>query len=528
MSTLMAPPTKDELAKAKTNLMAPPTAAELRSFGAAPKQTPKPGAGEAALRGAAQSASFGLIDEFTAGVGAAGDFAQAKLGQRGDISLGDAYRTRRDVIRKADATAAEAQPLAYGGGALAGGVASVVGGGALLQAARARAIPAATGPIFKTAAQRVGAAAAGGGVAGAGASEADLTRGKVGEFAGDVAKGAAVGGVLQAGVDKAVGPLSRAAQAGLGRASDKLKDVAEKRAFKAAVGNQAKVYDEAVAQGSVNRRGRELMDEGVVTFGASAAKIADRSKEKLKEVGAKFDPLWEELDAAAPAAVSGANMAGAIRKYRDQIAGGGNKGLVKQLDDAADELEAAGSISFKEAQKQKNSWNFYEGQPSAAQKKVHNKVKSIIGDEMETAVGAVGGQDKLAAYLDIKNKYGTFVGAAKSATTLANRQDKNATFGLLDLVSASAGGVPAMLANHLVRRRGSSAVAVTADSLADALKSSPEALGKYTPIIQDAARRGGQALTTTHFTLMESQPDYRALFGGDPKKDAIRRRMGKE
>lgn len=82
------------------------------------------GIADAGLRGAAQGASLGFADEAAAGVGGLKDYVSGKLGLRGDISLPDAYHTWRDVIRRADAQAAEEHPYAYNTGQVAGALAT--------------------------------------------------------------------------------------------------------------------------------------------------------------------------------------------------------------------------------------------------------------------------------------------------------------------------------------------------------------------------------------------------------------------
>lgn len=77
---------------------------------------------DAGIRGAAQGATFGYADEATAGVGGLIDWAQGKLGQRGDISLSDAYHTRRQAIRNADAKAEQDYGKTFLGGQVVGGL----------------------------------------------------------------------------------------------------------------------------------------------------------------------------------------------------------------------------------------------------------------------------------------------------------------------------------------------------------------------------------------------------------------------
>lgn len=210
-----------------------------------------PGAGEFVMtprdkdvyvRGAAQGATVGLADEATAGVGALWDVTQAALGKRGDISLGDAYRTRRDVIRKADAEAAKEAPGLFGAGTVAGGVMGGLtpGMGALNGAkAATKAGGAVASTLGSTGGAMVrrfgkeaigrGAIAAGQGAAfGAGTSEADLTKGEVGGFAKDVATGGALGGGLQVGLSAAAPYAKQGLAWGAKKVGSALGGVAEK------------------------------------------------------------------------------------------------------------------------------------------------------------------------------------------------------------------------------------------------------------------------------------------------------------
>lgn len=146
---------------------------------------------------AVRSASFGLADELAGITGAIGDTALQALGVYGERSTAEeqmsprerllaSYRAHRDASRQQEKEARERSPIA-----------SVAGdfGGALM-------VPAASGARYiaqgaTAGARALRAAEAGmlaGSAYGAGTSEADLTKGEVGEFAKDVATGGTVGG----------------------------------------------------------------------------------------------------------------------------------------------------------------------------------------------------------------------------------------------------------------------------------------------------------------------------------------------
>lgn len=144
---------------------------------------------EAAGRGALQGATFGFGDEAIGGVTGALDALS------GPETFGDAYRRNRDESRASNALSKEAHPYAYGAGQVGGGLAGALATGGT---------GAGAGLLG-----RLGIGAALGAANGLGSSEADLTKGEVGQAAKDTALGGAVGvgtqGLLE-GLGNAVGP----------------------------------------------------------------------------------------------------------------------------------------------------------------------------------------------------------------------------------------------------------------------------------------------------------------------------------
>jgi hypothetical protein len=106
-----------------------------------------------------------------------------------------AYRAARDDRREAKKAAQEARPGLYLATQIGGGIATApfLPGGAVASASKAAVAGAGYGML-----------------AGAGASEADLTRGEAGQFAADIAKGGTIGGIagpVASLVGKGVGAL---------------------------------------------------------------------------------------------------------------------------------------------------------------------------------------------------------------------------------------------------------------------------------------------------------------------------------
>ncbi len=103
----------------------------------AAKAKADPGVADAAMRGVAGGLLSNFADEAVGGAGGLYDYVQGKLGNRGDISLSDAYHTRRDSARQADAEAKAAHPGVTMGGEILGGLGSIILPAAVLKGARA-------------------------------------------------------------------------------------------------------------------------------------------------------------------------------------------------------------------------------------------------------------------------------------------------------------------------------------------------------------------------------------------------------
>ena len=129
---------------------------------------PEPSTLEAFHRGAYQGSTFGFGDEISGAIG--------KLFGNKEYAAG------RDTARQADTAAQEAHPFAYGGGELAGSLATPIPGAGAAKGAGVLA--------------KAGEAAAVGGLAGLGASHADLTKGDFHGAVTDTIKSALVGGAI--------------------------------------------------------------------------------------------------------------------------------------------------------------------------------------------------------------------------------------------------------------------------------------------------------------------------------------------
>lgn len=348
----------------RERLLAEAKAVQARSQAAAAEvEAEKPSQAEAGTRGAAQGLSFGLADEAYGVVGAIVNPTNS------DKDFGDRYRDSRDFARRGDKKAQVAHPGTYKATEVGGGVATafVPGLGALNAAKGAGA------------AQVVGKAALQGGATGLGLSEADVTKGEIPEALADTATGAALGGATAGalrGIGKKLSPKA-------------LKFMAERRAAKAAIGNQGKIYDELQRTGRINKVGRDMLDDGVVKFGSSARGIADGAAKKMDAAWKGMEGAFAEVDKATPNSVRGADIANDILEYAGKIDAPHNEALVDNLLRQAERYERMGEVPLSEAQRLKNLLKFDARDPAAMPmgKEATNAIKRSVGEQMEKGVG---------------------------------------------------------------------------------------------------------------------------------------------
>lgn len=451
--------------------------------------------------GAAQAVTLEHAPQIAAGANTLKDYLLSKInGEPLGVDFGTAYQRNLEHAQGRLEEAKSENPGFY----TAGGIGGALGSAALLpEAAMAtRGARLATGAAL-------GAGAAGG------ASQHDPTQSaeELKKYLGDVAMGGGmglVGGGLGEAIPAAIGAAKKVPGA--------LENVAEQAATKATVGRQA-AYDRLRGQGRVNDVGRELLDSGVVGFGDNAAAISAKGAAAKAGAGEDISRIIQTVDEAAPNSVSGPEIARKINQYAAQKSGAGNQSLTNQLTGFADAFEKQGNMSMADAMTHKTSFEYQGGDRLQAQ--AMNKVRKIVGDEMEEAAGRAGLPD---ADLSGANKtYGALATAEKEGGKLAARQEKNRGVGLLPTITGTGaavmgyqhgGSIPAAIAglgvaagHKLIQNRGSAALAVGADKLADILRATPEALGPFAPMLQDAATKGTTSLALTHY-LLSKDPSY--------------------
>jgi hypothetical protein len=545
-------------------------------------ERPKTAMGESFIRGAAQGASAGWIDEGTAALGAAYQVGKAKLGLRGDVSYGDAYSTLLNHIRSKDDAAKADNPKTFGAGAVTGGVASVLTPGiaakGLGEATKAGGALAKFGQGLSS----LKGAAAYGAVSGAGMSEANPFESpdKLKEFATDVGVGGATGLAFGA-AGKLIGKATTALK------PSNLDKTANIKTLKAAgyMGPDLK----KMSEGQKQQVGEALHRLGVVKFGSSLDDVVagtGAAKEKAgQEIGAALDSV-DDLVKQAKAAIDEGRMGGNLpaqakenlkaavdkqfqfnmnrigdRIQKELIAPNAKNPMLKaelgKLTGLADDFRAGGSLTMREGNVLKGTQGkvtkFHSDTvPEGFKREVYDIIKTEIDDivaktgNLEAAVGKsrgniLGAADDVATrnrtvadtFGNAKRDYGALARTEDVATNRLGQLQANREISLTDTIAGVGGlatgnpGNAIVLGglNKMARQYGDSAMAATARKTAEIIRMAPEALGPFAGVLEAAAKRGSPALAATHLKLTRDPDFQRILADYENSKSPVGRRI---
>ncbi len=430
----------------------------------------------------------------TFGLGAA-DGATFGLAPAAAVAIGG------EKVREAIGNRKEANPSAYGGGEVfgviapallsggAGGVGTVakvlsapVRGVAAVGGLAERGVAAVIGHEAKSlalrAAQKGLASAAGGAVEGAAygvgheISEAalgghDLTAERL--WAG--AKGGALMGGLAGGAMGAGGEILRTGARAVGEAATSavgklaggegsslrtlLGEQAEQQAFKATgakLRDYQKLGADAAAQGERSSAiGRTLLDEGVVTAGASKSDISSRLRAKTQEVGSELGAMRTKLDTSTVRPDVEAIAARVRSEVLEPL--GGMPGTHKELGAVASYLDdfvlkAGEQPSFETVHKFRKHLDdriYAESKSLVADASTAElrKVRRIIEDEFTTSGEKAAnelGESFAQKYNLQKELYGKLSTAEKIVGKEVQREAANRAISLTDSIAGGGGG----------------------------------------------------------------------------------------
>ena len=504
--------------------------------------------GQSAVIGALDSKLMGFADEAGGVAKTAYDAIKdpVKTYKKGLSGLMDSYRQNRTDIRTEMDLSQKDNPMSYLGGQIGG----VIIGPSLPGLGWAN--------IAKDASflQKMKVAAGVGGLAGAGTSNADLTKGELVDLAKDAGLGATTGLVVQ-------GALSGGGQA-LDGALKRFKNIPESRAVKAVTGQNISALrqisnttfknpgDINAATNRIVKAGRDILDEeGVLNAFSKVEDMAPKLGAAREKYGQLIGDIGTKIDELAPGAVDTKNIAQKILDYAEQIPKTEpGKNLQKRLIEEAANFEEIGNLGFIDAQKYKNQFKFkpVDADLLISNQDATNKIRSIISKEMEKTAENLSKVDNpeikslLGNYKLFKSKYGSFRDASNAATdrvqkNLTNRFISPTDYGIGTALGLGYGfkqegwdpkalayGAAGAAGNKFLRERGSAFAAKTADAIINAYKSGGvQTLIKAAAPIVDLAKRGNPAAILTFQILNESNPKAVEILN---QSNAMQRRQG--
>jgi hypothetical protein len=490
-----------------------------------PRMTPL----DAGISKLSQGLTLGYADELLGGVEAAGAEVGERLGLTEPKDAMQRYREFRNIHRARAAQAEQDQPeVALGADIVGSGITAFSPAGAALMPVKGAGAIANAGRVLGA-----------GALTAAGGSSADLTTGKKSEYE-DFAKDVATGAGVNAAATAALKPIGYAA----GKISPEyLKKIANERAVKAAVGQNKKVFKDLTKTGQLQKTGADLLEDGTIGWFSKAEDILPKAKAQKEAYGKAIGEIGKEIDKMAPAAVDGTAIATKLEGVLADIpATPKNDGVRNALQKEIDFYKTKPAMSFSEAQKLKGSYVFKptDSTTQTLGQDVTNEARRAVSSEMESAAARIAKdpsiqpktKDQLLLYEKLKSKYGSMSTAVKAGqerelSNLSNRFASPSDYaaglggGMAGVMAAGANpaaavtGLAAAGANKFARERGSAFAARTADKLAKIMAADPAGLNRFRGVLEDAARRGPQALMLTH-TLLSEDPEYQQTLESQP------------
>ena len=373
---------------------------------------------------------------------------------------------------------------------------AMIGGGV------AGAIPLAglTAAKGATALARMGQAAkAGAGigfVANPGDTEGETSGLQIGDRLKNAGIGAGTGLVVQGGLEG----ISKASKSLV----DPLRKFAEEKAVKS-TGTLKKGLSELQKRGKTNEVGRMLLDEDVVTLGATPRKISERLGPKIKAKMAEVDELIKASDETSV----GIDIESLALKVKEEVLDEYPGVPEEKLTPILNEIDLwfqNKDMSLSDGQTMKQSMNkflgnrdFLKDNPSSKTEgmlRVRKGVKGAIED-------GVGVEGMPGAVKDANRQAGNYITAQDLSDEGTIRDASNRMMGLSEQLGLMGGvargdnivkdgviGTAMAAGNRLAKTYGNSTMAVGADKLADvlqtprlieAIKNNPEQAQKLLP-----------------------------------------------
>jgi hypothetical protein len=475
------------------------------------------------LRGFGDSALLGYRDNISAAVEPyTAKLYNAFVPDEEEIQVEPDYVKRRDAENKRTEELREQHPGSFYTGTGLGAVATALVPG----------VNIAKGATWGARALNAGRAGAIMGAAiNPGETEGELSGPQVNERIRGAGLGAAMGMGFQAAGDG----ISTAVQ----KAPALLRRLAEKTAVNAtgATGKQASEFSDDA--------GRELLDRGIVRFGDSQEKIAQRAGKAVDAANDQIDTALTSLDAQG-VSVDGNKIRESIQNKIKELSSDPSQAdivrmLKSELENLDEALAAKGNSTFgmNEAEKIKRGYNRKAGnwadpEKGAAGKEMYQTYRGAVEDVAESADQ---GMSKL--FKEGKESFGLLRPIEEAAERRANTTQQSPWGGLLDVASIGSAGVGAAasgdpkyaalallspLARRTIAPRLASSAAVTTNALAKSLQS-------MSPKFAEMAQKSPQAFAQMVQRLAQNPkftPNQNPQQSPEPQMSPFMERLGND
>lgn len=301
------------------------------------------------------------------------------------------------------------------------------------------------------------------------------------------------------------------------------RDFANAKAFDA-LKPKGKVADELIQTGKAEQIGERLLDDNVVTVGASYKNIQQRVDTRLKDLGERIQTYVTQADQAV---ARDSSIRGVSRA---QVADDIEKKIIAPMseDPSLDTISAdiqkwtdsfrmkngGGDISFQQAQNFKKTLaqtkNAFRTANENLKADAYEDVYRVLNSHIEEGVNAAlskAAPETINDFKPIKQAYGDYLDAREMidrtvAKVRENRglspTDYYAAGKFSDVVQGAAKKIPAVAlgaaTNRVVRNYGNQITASMANNLAKSFESDPKAFYTFGQTLLDSGQAAGGAL----------------------------------
>lgn len=341
----------------------------------------------------------------------------------------------------------------------------------------------------------------------------------------ELAKGAA-GGAAMGGIGYGIGKAITSEP--VKKLGSFLSDKAEQLAVNAtgATGKQLAKY--------APETGRELLDQGIVSFGDTPADILNKTTAGMKTASDSIESSLKDLSDKG-IKVSRESIENAIQqRMKDLMSDPSKAGIVSAMDKMRNNISAAysgGDPSVLAAEQAKRGFgkaikNWADPTASQANKEIYG----VLKDQVENAVKS-SDSGLSDVFTSAKQQFGLLSPVKTAAAARVNQLNQSPLGGFTDTAAAAAGLMtsnPLTAAGAIIGRRAiaprlASSAAATLDTVGSGLTSmtgaSEQAFQMLSPKLQQAittaAEQGPRQLAITHFLLGTGNPEYQTAVKQD-------------